>query len=50
MGQLATVTTQLVDDDGNRNMIYHFGVLLKSIQSLFESRIGAENRPAPGQF
>jgi hypothetical protein len=50
MGKLATVTTQLVDDDGNRDMIYHYGVLLKSIQSVYESRIGAANRRAPGQF
>jgi len=50
MGKLATVTTQLVDDDGNRDMVYNYGVVLKSIQSGYESRKGAENRPAPGQF
>jgi len=50
MGKLATVTTQLVDDDGNRDMVYNYGVLLKSIQSGYESRIRAENRPATGQF
>jgi hypothetical protein len=50
MGKLATVTTQLVDDEGNRDMVYNYGVLLKSIQSGYESRIRAENRPAPGQF
>ncbi|KAJ5825319.1 hypothetical protein N7474_002457 [Penicillium riverlandense] len=50
MGKLATVTTQLVDDDGNRDMVYNYGVLLKSIQSGYESRIGVENRPAPGQL
>jgi hypothetical protein len=50
MGKLATVTTQAVDDDGDRDMVYHYGALLKSIQSGYESRIGAENRPAPGQF
>jgi hypothetical protein len=50
MGKLATVTTQLVDDDGNRDMVYNYGVLLKSIQSGYESRIGAGKRPAPRQF
>jgi len=50
MRKLATVTTQLVDDNGHRDMVYNYGVLLKSIQSGYESRIGAENRPAPGQF
>jgi hypothetical protein len=50
MGKLATVTTQVVDDDGNRDMVYNHGVLLKSIQSGYESRIGALYRPAPGQF
>jgi hypothetical protein len=50
MRKLATVTTQLVDDDGNRDMVYNYGVVLKSIQSGYESRIGAENRPTPGQF
>ena len=50
MGKLAKVTTQLVDDDGNRDMIYHYGVLLKNIQHVYQSRIGAENIPAPGQF
>jgi hypothetical protein len=50
MGKLATVATQLVDDDGNRDMIYNYGVVLKSIQCGYESRIGAENRLAQGQF
>ncbi|OBT91389.2 hypothetical protein VE01_10625 [Pseudogymnoascus verrucosus] len=50
MGKLAEVTTQLVDDDGIRDMAYNYGIVLKSIQSGYESRIGAENRLAPGQF
>ena len=50
MGRLATVTTQLVDDDGNRDMPYHHGALLKSIKSGFESRLGVENRSASGQY
>jgi hypothetical protein len=50
IGKLATVTTQLVDDDGNRDMIYQYGVVLTSIQSGYENRIGADHRPAPGQF
>ncbi|KAH7370143.1 hypothetical protein BKA65DRAFT_522027 [Rhexocercosporidium sp. MPI-PUGE-AT-0058] len=50
MGKLATVTTQLLDDDGNRDMVYNYGVLLKSTQSGYESRIGARKRPAPRQF
>jgi hypothetical protein len=50
MGKLATVTTQAVDDDGDRDIVYHYGALLKSIQSGYESRIGAENRPTTGQF
>ncbi|KAK6368102.1 hypothetical protein LTS17_009842 [Exophiala oligosperma] len=48
--KLATVTTQLADDDGHRDMVHNYGVLLKSIQSGYENRIGAEDRPAPGQF
>lgn len=50
MGKLATVTTQLVDDDGVRDMVYNYGVVLKSIQSGYERRIGSESRSAPGQF
>ncbi|KIM93442.1 hypothetical protein OIDMADRAFT_106914 [Oidiodendron maius Zn] len=50
MGKLATVTTQVVDDDGDKDMVYSFTAMLKGIQSGYESRIGAENRPAPGQF
>ena len=50
MGKLATVTTQLVDDDGNGDVVHNYGVLLKSIQAGYESRTGAENRHAPGQF
>ena len=50
IGKLATVTTQFVDDDGNRDMVYNYGALLKSIQSGYESRIGALNRPAPRPF
>lgn len=52
--KLATLTTQLVDDDGNRDMFFHHGFLLKAIKSGYESRIGfEENRPATpagGQF
>ncbi|EPS35096.1 hypothetical protein H072_11390 [Dactylellina haptotyla CBS 200.50] len=50
MGKLATVTTQLVDDEGDRDMVYNYGVLLKMIQSGYESRIGAGTRAAPAQF
>lgn len=50
MRKLATVTTQLVDDDGNRDMVHNYGSLLRSIQSGYESRIGAEDSPAPGRF
>jgi hypothetical protein len=50
MGKLATVTTQLVDDDGNRDVVYNYGVLLKGIQSGYESRIGVGKGPAPRQF
>lgn len=50
MGRLAMLTTQAVDDDGYRDMIYNFGAVLKSIKSGYESRIGRENRPALGQF
>jgi hypothetical protein len=46
MGKLATLTTQFVDDDGHRDMVYNYGALLKGIQSGYESRIGAENRLA----
>lgn len=50
MRKLATVTTQVVDDDGDRDMVYFFGAMLKSIQFGYESRNGAENRHAPGQL
>ncbi|KAK6533657.1 hypothetical protein TWF694_002590 [Orbilia ellipsospora] len=50
MRRLATMTTHHVDDDGDRDMVYNYGVLLKSIQSGYESRMRPENRPAPGQF
>lgn len=50
MGKLAPVSTQVVDDDGDKDMVYSFRAMLKGIQSGYESRIGAENRPAPGQF
>ncbi|KAL2065657.1 hypothetical protein VTL71DRAFT_3327 [Oculimacula yallundae] len=50
MKKLATVTTQLVDDDGVRDTVYSYGVLLKSIQSGYQSRVGTEDRPAPGHF
>jgi len=50
MEKLAPLTTQLVDDDGNRDMAHNYGALLKSIQSGYENRIRAEIRPAPGQF
>jgi hypothetical protein len=48
--KLAPVTTQLIDDDGNRYMVYSYGVLLKSIQAGYERRIRPENRPGPRQF
>ena len=45
--KLATLTTQLVDDDGNRDMFFHHGFLLRAIKSGYEGRIGVEkNRPA----
>jgi hypothetical protein len=50
IGKLATVTTEVVDDDGDRDTVYFFTAMLKGIKSGYESRIGAENRPAPGQF
>ncbi|KAK5065160.1 hypothetical protein LTR84_000996 [Exophiala bonariae] len=50
MMKLTTITTQLVDDDGSRDMVYYYGVLLKSIQSGYESRIRAEKPPTLGQF
>lgn len=50
MEKLATLTTQLLDDDGTRDTVYNYGVLLKSIQSGYQSRVEAENMPAPGQF
>lgn len=50
MGKLTTITTQLVDEAGARDMPYNYGVLLKSIQSGYERRIGAESRPASEHF
>jgi hypothetical protein len=50
MGKLATLTTQVVDDDGYRDMVYNYGAVLKSIRSGYESRTGGEKRLALGQF
>lgn len=50
VGKVAPMATQFVDDDGDRDMAYNYVVMLKSIQSAYQSRIGAENRPALGQF
>ncbi|RAO73850.1 uncharacterized protein BHQ10_009862 [Talaromyces amestolkiae] len=50
MGKLAMLTTQAVDDDGYRDMVYNYGAMLKSVKSGYESRLGSANRPALGQL
>lgn len=49
MAKLATVSTQLTDDNGVRDTFHNYRVLLKSIQSGYESRIGTETRHGLGQ-
>ena len=43
LAKLATVTTEIIDEEGNRDTVYNFACLLKSIRAGYESRIAAES-------
>lgn len=47
--KLSPLTTQLVDDDGNKDMVSNHGTMLKSIKSKYESQLRPETRPVPTQ-